>query len=163
MDYTEITVDVKDAVGRITFNRPKLLNAYSEQMTEELSHAVEERVKGPGCTGVVITGTGRAFMAGADISMLKGWPKLPAAVPKWRDLEQAFLRRTMLEQCPKPVIAAVNGLPLAWAVRLPWAVISGSQRQAPSSPSRKSNWVLSPVAAAVSDCPAWSGMQRPWR
>ena len=110
MDYTEITVEVKDAVGRITFNRPKQLNAYNEKMTKELIHAVEALSNHPAERVVVITGTGRAFMAGADINMLKGWCEAPGGPAEVEDILGRFFSPNMLEQCPKPVIAAINGL-----------------------------------------------------
>ena len=51
-----------------------MLNAYSEAMSKEMVRAVDQLAKDPGAVRVVvITGSGRAFMAGADVSMLKGW------------------------------------------------------------------------------------------
>ncbi len=110
MDYEQLIVDVKDSVGRITFNRPKQLNAYNEKMSLEFSDAIKSFSTDPAVRVVVITGNGKAFMAGADISMLQGWidaPDPPAAV---EEALARFFSPNMLEQCPKPVIAAINGL-----------------------------------------------------
>lgn len=111
MEFQEIIVEVKDQVGRIVFNRPKALNAYNERMSLELVQAVEQLSQDPEVRVVVIAGTGKAFMAGADISMLQGWiedPRGPAAVEE--TLTNRFFSPNMLEKCPKPVVAAVNGL-----------------------------------------------------
>ena len=110
MEFQEIIVEVKDQVGRIIFNRSKALNAYNERMSLELFQAVDQLSQDPEVRVVVIAGTGKAFMAGADIGMLQGWiedPRGPAAVEE--TLKNRFFSPNMLENCPKPVIAAVNG------------------------------------------------------
>jgi len=110
MEYREIVVEVKEGVGRIVFNRPKLLNAYNEAMSKELKHAVDALSTDPGVRVVVITGNGRAFMAGADINMLKGWTESPGGQGDVCEVLSGFFSPNFLERCPKPVIAAVNGM-----------------------------------------------------
>ena len=109
MAYEQITLDIKDGVGTIMFNRPKLLNAYSQQMSEELVDAVENVSKDPAARVVLITGAGRSFMAGADISMLKGWTEAPGGSAEVEGILNQHFAPTMLERCPKPVIGAING------------------------------------------------------
>ncbi len=109
MEYTQILVEVKDGVGRITLNRPKLLNAYSQQMSEEMVQAVEQLSNDPAVRVLVITGAGRAFMAGADIGMLKGWTEAPGGAAEVEDILSRHFAPTMFEKCPKPVIGAING------------------------------------------------------
>jgi len=110
MEYEQIIVGKKEGVGRIVFNRPELLNAYSERMSQELVHAVEDLSGDPGVRVVVVTGNGRAFMAGADIGMLRGWAGAAGGGREVAGILAGFFAPTLLERCPKPVIAAVNGL-----------------------------------------------------
>ena len=110
MDYETLIVEVKDKVGRITFNRPKVLNAYSEAMSKDLIRAVGALSKDPDVRVVVITGSGRAFMAGADVSMLKGWTGAPGGGEEVAGILSQYFSPSLLEKCPKPVVAAVNGL-----------------------------------------------------
>jgi enoyl-CoA hydratase len=110
MSYETLIVEVKDKVGRIVFNRPKVLNAYSETMSKELLRAVDQLSNDPEARVVVITGSGRAFMAGADVSMLKGWAEAPGGGEEVAGILSQFFSPSLLEKCPKPVIAAVNGL-----------------------------------------------------
>jgi enoyl-CoA hydratase len=110
MDYETLIVEVKDKVGRIVFNRPKVLNAYSEAMSKEFIRAVGELSEDPEARVVVITGSGRAFMAGADVSMLKGWVEAPGGGDEVAGILSQFFSPSLLEKCPKPVIAAVNGI-----------------------------------------------------
>ena len=110
MDYETLIVEVKDKVGRIVFNRPKVLNAYSEAMSKEFIRAVDQLSNDPEARVVVITGSGRAFMAGADVSMLKGWVEAPGGGAEVAGILSQFFSPSLLEKCPKPVIAAVNGL-----------------------------------------------------
>jgi len=110
MEYREIVVEVKGRVGWIVFNRPQLLNAYNEAMSRELIHAVDSHGKNPEVGVLVITGRGRAFMAGADINMLKGWSQAPGGRQEVARTLGGFFSPSLLEKCPKPVVAAVNGL-----------------------------------------------------
>jgi len=110
MEYETLIVEVADSVGRITFNRPEQLNAYSEKMSLELVRAVKDLSENPAARVVVITGNGKAFMAGADINMLKVWSDAPEPAPLVEETLARFFSPNLLEQCPKPVIAAVNGL-----------------------------------------------------
>jgi enoyl-CoA hydratase len=114
MNYETLIVEVKDKVGRIVFNRPKVLNAYSEAMSKEFIRAVDQLSKDPEARVVVITGSGRAFMAGADVSMLKGWVEAPGGGAEVAGILSQFFSghcsSRLGEKCPQPVIAAVNGL-----------------------------------------------------
>ena len=109
MAYEQIIVEVNEGVGRIVFNRPKLLNAYNKAMSKELIRAVDELSKDPGARVMVITGNGRAFMAGADINMLDVWSRASGGGEEVAGILSGFFSPSLLEQCPKPVIAAVNG------------------------------------------------------
>ena len=72
MTYEEVLYEVEDPVATITLNRPKVLNAFTTRMGEELRLAVGEAERDPSVVGIVLTGAGRGFCAGADMNMLSG-------------------------------------------------------------------------------------------
>ena len=102
MSYTEILYDVQDAVARITLNRPDRLNAWTRVMEEEFKRAVSEAEFDESVRVIVVTGAGRGFCAGADMSLLSGIIEEGGASVLQRDY-------SWLLQVGKPVIAAVNG------------------------------------------------------
>jgi len=115
--YEQITYEVEDPVATVTLNRPQTLNAWTPHMASEVRHAVGEAERDPAVVGIVITGAGRGFCAGADIQVLSGlsgsgdaFPELPPAEagdPSWgQDLRGEY---TYLMSVAKPVIAAING------------------------------------------------------
>ena len=67
MDYEQIRFETRNAVGLITLNRPARLNAWTKQMSNEMSHAIGACNDDPAIGAIVITGEGRGFCAGADI------------------------------------------------------------------------------------------------
>src|SRR5215831_2572900 len=71
MGYESILVEKRDKITKITLNRPSALNAFNDQMGEEFYQALKEAEKDPETHCVVITGAGRAFSAGEDVSGLK--------------------------------------------------------------------------------------------
>ncbi|HYK66483.1 MAG TPA: enoyl-CoA hydratase-related protein [Streptosporangiaceae bacterium] len=121
--YLEIQYEVDDPVATITLSRPEVLNAWTDQMAAEVRHAVAAAEEDPRVVGIVITGAGRGFCAGADLSRLaaigSGDPGVAAAGPDSAleadpgdpsfgdDLHLGTY--TYLMSVPKPVIAAING------------------------------------------------------
>src|SRR5512139_3075175 len=69
--YQEILYDVSDPVATITFNRPERLNAWTDRMGAEVRHAVAQAEADQRVVGIVITGAGRGFCAGADLKGLQ--------------------------------------------------------------------------------------------
>ena len=67
MDYQNIIAESRDKVGVITLNRPKALNALSDELMDEISHAVDRFEADDSIGALVITGSEKAFAAGADI------------------------------------------------------------------------------------------------
>jgi enoyl-CoA hydratase/carnithine racemase len=126
IEYEQIRYEVSDPVATITLDRPEALNAWTTRMGAEVQHAVHRAAGDPAVVGIVITGAGRGFCAGADLNMLsaigsgsaadaEGEGELsgaPAAlvVPPDpatpADFDGAY---TYLLACPKPVVAAING------------------------------------------------------
>lgn len=104
MSYENILVAVEGQVGIITLNRPEALNALNRQLTAELSAAAAAFDADPTIGAIVITGSDRAFAAGADIKEIKD--KTFAEV-----YEEQLITSTWegLSQMRKPTIAAVSG------------------------------------------------------
>ena len=71
MSYETIAVQVSDRVATVTVNRPDKLNALNDRVIAELGEAIDQVVSDPNVGGIILTGAGRAFVAGADISELE--------------------------------------------------------------------------------------------
>ncbi len=106
--YDFITFEVADRIATITVNRPDKLNALNSATIAELGAAIDDARVRQDVGGVILTGAGRAFIAGADISELQGQSPF-VAKGRSRAGQEVFRR---YEMCPKPVIAAVNGFAL---------------------------------------------------
>ena len=122
--YTTLLTDVRDSVLTITVNRPDALNALSSRVVEDLEHciaAVSELLTNDDgawpVRGVIITGAGKAFVAGADIREMAGMTPDEAHAYSSR-MHQVTLA---IEQLPVPVIAAVNGFALGGGCELAMA------------------------------------------
>ena len=107
MAYENIIVDTQDQVGIITLNRPQALNALCADLIRELAEALDafEADTGVGC--IVVTGSEKAFAAGADIKEMQNFNYMDAYQ---RDFITDGWER--LAQCRKPTIAAVAGFAL---------------------------------------------------
>ena len=68
MEYEQILFEVSDQIATITLNRPKRLNAYTPQMANEMWDALMKVENNPTLRVTIITGAGRGFCAGADLS-----------------------------------------------------------------------------------------------
>jgi len=112
MTFTDILFDVADGIATITLNRPDALNAFTNQMARDLKAAFDEVDTNDNIRVVVITGSGRAFCAGADLSsgaetFAKGGSDVTAKGGVVRDGGGLVSLRVF--DCKKPVIAAING------------------------------------------------------
>ena len=114
MSYEMLTLVVADGIATITVNRPDKLNALNAQTIGELGQAIDEVRRRTDVGGVILTGAGRAFVAGADISELSGQTPLDAVTRARRG--QGIFRS--FETLAKPVIAAVNGFALGGGCEL---------------------------------------------
>jgi enoyl-CoA hydratase/carnithine racemase len=117
MGYETIIYQKKDAVARITLNRPEALNSLNRKMLEEIGEALEDSEKDNAIRVVVITGNGKAFCTGVDLKFAKEELTTSQAEQDFfRFGNQVMLRR--IEKMPKPVIAAVNGFAMAGGIEL---------------------------------------------
>ena len=111
MSYETILVEKKDKITRITLNRPSALNALNDKMGEELHAALKETERDETTRCLIITGAGRAFSAGEDVTGLKErysegtHPSLGNHLRK--KYHPIILRIRNME---KPVIARINGI-----------------------------------------------------
>lgn len=119
MAYENLIVERKGAIGIITINRPKALNALSRATVAELDRAVQELDADDSVRAIILTGAGeKAFVAGADIGEFNALESANEAAEYARG-GQAVLDR--IETLPKPVIAAINGYALGGGCELAMA------------------------------------------
>ena len=124
-DYEQILYDVQDPVATVTLNRPDALNAWTDQMAREVFDALRRATTDPAVVGIILTGAGRGFCAGADMKNLQALssggararvaeaPVLPGDESWGADFRGLY---TSLLSVPKPVIAAINGAVAGMAV-----------------------------------------------
>jgi len=104
--YDNILVNTHDAVGVITLNRPDALNALNVAMCVDVNAALDAFEKDKTIGAIVLTGSAKAFAAGADIKQMSGQHYLDT-------MEQGFLGDwDRLSRCRKPLLAAVSGYAL---------------------------------------------------
>ena len=107
--FESITYEVKESIGYITLNRPKVMNALNLRTIEELSAAFQAAQKDVSVKGIILTGAGdKAFIAGADIAELSAIDGDQAG--EFSAKGQEVL--SFIETLGKPMIAAVNGFAL---------------------------------------------------
>lgn len=118
MSFENILVENQDNILIITVNRPKSLNALNAQTIQEIGKAVQEVYTNKEIKGAILTGAGeRAFVAGADISEFTALSQADA-----RALSSAgHVIFNSIENCPKPIIACVNGFALGGGCELAMA------------------------------------------
>ncbi len=114
MAYELLLLDIADRIATVTINRPDKLNALSDALTREIGAMIDELSANPNVGAIIITGAGRAFVAGADISRLAAAET--GELEKYARFGQSVFRK--IETCPKPVIAAVNGFALGGGCEL---------------------------------------------
>jgi enoyl-CoA hydratase/carnithine racemase len=112
MSFTLIDLKVEDAIATITFNRPDKRNAMSDDMRTEFIHALEQVAADKTIKALVLTGAGKGFCAGGDISGMKNRMNAPVGevgFNGWHRQQRVHHTQALLHTMPKPVIAAVNG------------------------------------------------------
>ncbi|HXP73718.1 MAG TPA: 2-(1,2-epoxy-1,2-dihydrophenyl)acetyl-CoA isomerase PaaG [Stellaceae bacterium] len=159
MTESPLLVAVEDGVATVTLNRPERLNAFTAALHEELAAALERAAGDDAIRALLVTGSGRGFCAGQDLSERK-----PALGETRRDLGQGLERYynpliRRLRGLEKPVVAAVNGVAagagasLAFACDIVIAARSASFIEAFSRiglvPDAGSTWFLPRLAGSA--------------
>lgn len=107
-NLNNLKVEVKDKVCVITINRPKALNALNNDTLRELSQVIDAVSENEAILGVIITGEGKVFVAGADIRQMQNYKSEEGR--KYAGYAQGIFDK--IEALEKTVIAAVNGYAL---------------------------------------------------
>src|ERR1039457_4179616 len=99
MAYALLLLEISDRIATVTINRPDKLNALNDAMMFEISSMIDELITDTTVGAIIITGAGRAFVAGADISRLAAAET--GDLEKFARFGQGVLRR--IELSSKPV------------------------------------------------------------
>jgi 2-(1,2-epoxy-1,2-dihydrophenyl)acetyl-CoA isomerase len=119
MAYEQIAVERDGAVARVTLNRPDKLNALTQVMSDELCDAFEKIREDDGVRAVVLTGEGRGFCAGQDLTEFEESYRAGDRPDIEQHLEKTYHRLIpIIVKTPQPVIAAVNGVAAGAGVSL---------------------------------------------
>lgn len=108
-----VNVETRGRVGLITLNRPKVLNALSNEVIEAVAKAMQGFDADDGIGAIVLTGNEKAFAAGADIAAMKDWSYTDVYKQDYLGHQWEYLRRVR-----KPIIAAVSGFALGGGCEL---------------------------------------------
>ena len=115
MDYQQIIYDIDEGILTITLNRPDKLNAFTGQMMTEMINALDRADADDTVKAIIVTGAGRGFCAGADLSSGASTLDADAGAPKAAQEEKKSiadgggLLTLRIFDCLKPIISACNG------------------------------------------------------
>ncbi|MDD4199958.1 MAG: enoyl-CoA hydratase-related protein, partial [Eubacteriales bacterium] len=115
--YETLKYEVRDNIAFVTVNRPQAMNALNSQVLDELYCAFYEICKDDSVLAVILTGEGKAFVAGADIAEMSELGTVDARV----FAHKGHNVMNFIENLNKPVIAAVNGFALGGGCELSMA------------------------------------------
>jgi enoyl-CoA hydratase len=113
MAYQNILLETRGRVGLLTLNRPKALNALNDHLMDELGEALLAFDADEAIGAMVVTGSDKAFAAGADIGAMKDWSYMDVFKSEYISRNWETIRRVR-----KPVIAAVGGYALGGGCEL---------------------------------------------
>ena len=116
MEFNTLLFSIENSIAIITVNRPDKMNALNKDVIADLSNAFDEVYTNKEIRSVILTGAGaKAFVAGADISEFLSLDAAGGSSLGRIGQEKVF---TKIENCPKPVVAAVNGFALGGGCEL---------------------------------------------
>jgi len=156
-----IKVDVEGGIGWIRFNRPEKMNAIGTLTRKQLGEAIKQAEKDEAVRVVVLTGSGRAFCSGADVTEMVGDGQMRTPEDVGNVLRNEYMPMlTRLRTMPKPVIAAMNGPAVGIGASYAPRATFGSRCPRPTCSKRSSISGLRPTVASAGCClasraPAW--------
>ncbi len=163
MTYQCLLYDVQDRIATLTLNRPERLNALGGTLREDLYDAVIKAAADPHVGVLVITGAGRGFCSGGDVKAMSERDQSGQVAPaneRFAPLRDRII--LALRDCPKPVIAAVNGaaagagmnLALACDMRIASSAAKFSQAfvKRGIGPDWGGSWFLPRIVGAAKAC-----------
>jgi 2-(1,2-epoxy-1,2-dihydrophenyl)acetyl-CoA isomerase len=118
MTYTTIAVEKHDHIGLLFLNRPQVLNALCEEMSQELLHYLAAAAADDDIRVLILSGKGRAFSAGADLNMFKSRYQAYRETGQSANAARVELPRAFIG-FPKPIIAAINGPAVGFGATVP--------------------------------------------
>jgi methylglutaconyl-CoA hydratase len=108
MNYETLVYTKKDDVVTVALNRPDVHNAFNDVLMNELTRCFKQLATDDSVAAVILTGNGKSFCAGADLS----WMKRMVSYSKEENKKDSYLLLDMYEtihSCPKPVVGRING------------------------------------------------------
>ncbi len=165
MTYTHIAADVRDGIMTLTLNRPDRLNAFTVAMGREMIEAFNRASDDDEVSVIVVTGAGKAFCAGMDLSVDGNVFGLDeTAHPTLEDMRRRADNPHMIEavrdlggqislamyECKKPIIAAINGIAVGYGATMTCAM---DIRLA--SENAKVGFVFNKVGITPEACSTW--------
>ncbi|HTP96764.1 MAG TPA: enoyl-CoA hydratase-related protein [Burkholderiales bacterium] len=163
MSYKCLLYDVRDRIATLTLNRPERLNALGDTLREDLYDAVAKAAADAEVRVLLVTGAGRGFCSGGDVKSMREREESAQVSPV--EERVAPLRDRIiaaLRECPKPVIAAVNGaaagagmnLALACDIRIASSAAKFSQAfvKRGLTPDWGGSWFLPRVVGTAKAC-----------
>jgi 2-(1,2-epoxy-1,2-dihydrophenyl)acetyl-CoA isomerase len=160
MTYKCLLYDVADRIATLTLNRPERLNALGDTLRDDLCDAVTKSAADPNVGVLVITGAGRGFCSGGDVKAMSERDQtgaVPLPTERWAPIRDRII--LALRDCPKPVIAAVNGAAAGAGMNLALACdmrIASSAAKFSSSRNARSFTVRMRICA-----PGWNSKPLP--
>ncbi len=117
MNYTTVKCVIEeDGIAVVSLNRPEILNVLSNTMCKEATQMLKSMEKDPNVRAIVLTGEGRAFCAGLDLSEIRTGEGDTVSI--YRRMEAANSLIVLLTEIMKPIVAAVNGVATASGMNL---------------------------------------------
>ncbi|HXD51596.1 MAG TPA: enoyl-CoA hydratase/isomerase family protein, partial [Burkholderiales bacterium] len=108
-----VLLEVATGIATLTLNRPEKRNAMNDEMRTQFIISLERVAADTAIRALVLTGAGKGFCAGGDISGMQQRMQAPAgeiAFAGWHRQQRVHRAQMLLHSLPKPVIAAVNGV-----------------------------------------------------
>ena len=130
MTFTTILVNIDDGIATVTLNRPGAMNAWNSRMALELSNAMASLDRDDSVRAIVVTGAGRVFCAGADLSV--GGNSFSTGGNEVQDARTTLgFPAVMPWQISKPVLAAINGHAIGVGITYPMRFLQNSEKPSP--------------------------------